>query len=186
MFRVGATNYVVRVTDSPIFHNGVHCDGLCDQGERTIDIAPDMPVERRLHVLLHELAHGHIFAGKRPGDDESLCEFVADVGEMAIRDLCLCGGEEGLRRLRPGERLGRMTGRISLTRNRICRCGGSIAPGDVNWKLDAVQTDRIKLSFYCEFCECTTSWEELATISGLPQGIVIGEPTIEEGITISR
>lgn len=181
MFRVGASAYTVRVMDHPIVHNGLHCDGLCDEGRRTIDLAPDMPPDRRLHTLLHELTHAYLFAGQRPGDDEALCEFVANIGEMCVRDLYLCGGEEGLKQLRPGERLGRMTGRIGLTRNRYCRCGGTIAPGDVECKLDAIQTDRFKLSFYCEFCGCTTSWQELATVSGLPKGIVIGEPQIEEG-----
>lgn len=185
MFRAGAGRYLVRITDKPIIHDGSQCVGLCDEEIDTINLAASLPVEKRLRTLLHELAHGHIFATGMPRDVESLCDFVATVAELAYRDLMACGGEEALRRLRPNETLGLATGRIGLLRSRSCVCGGLIAAGDVLCEQDRNKPDQVKLSLFCEHCQQTMTWNELATFGGLPSGVVVGEPRIERGCTIT-
>jgi hypothetical protein len=185
MFRIGAARYAVRVVEGPIRLEGAQCVGICDEEGQEVGLASTLPVERRLHVLLHELAHGHVFATGMPRDVESLCDFVATVGELAFRDLAACGGEESLRRLRPGEVLGRATGRIGLLRARACSCGGLIAPGDVRCEQDRARPDQVTLSLYCEHCDHTLTWNELATFGGLPSGVVVGEPRIERGNTVA-
>lgn len=184
MFRVGSNRYRVQLTRGPIELDGAQCVGLCDEEVQAIQIADSVKVEKRLWVLLHELAHGHVFAMGMPRDVEGLCDFVATVGELAIRDLTLCGGEEALRRLRVGETLGLATGRIGLLRSRACSCGGLIAPGDVDCRQDRRHPDQVTLRIYCEHCDHTLTWNELATYGGLPSGAVVGEPTIEKGHAI--
>src|SRR4051794_25680303 len=114
MFRVGAGYYSVRITDEPMVSDGAPCVGLCQEETHTILLSGKMPLDRRLHTLLHELAHAHIYATGRPRDVEGLCDFAATVAEGAMRDLMAMGGEEALRRLQSGETFQRATARIGL------------------------------------------------------------------------
>lgn len=184
MFRVGSGKYVARITDAPIVHDGAQCVGLCDEAVETIHLAASLPVEKRLHTLLHELCHGAVFAHGMPRDVESLCDFFASAAELAFRDLATAGGEEALRRLRPGETLGLATGRIGLLRSRSCVCGGMVAAGDVLCERDTSHPDQVTLALYCEHCDQTVTWNELATFGGLPSGVVTGEAKVERGCAI--
>jgi hypothetical protein len=184
MFRVGAGFYSVRITDEPIVSQGERCVGLCVEESHTILISDKLQVDRRLHTLLHELAHAHIYATGRPRDIESLCDFVATVAESAMRDLASIGGEEALRRLRSGETLQRATAKIGLLMTRSCRCGGKIAPGEVLCTPDPNKPGQVTLGVYCEHCDETSIWNELATYGGAPSGVLVGEARIEKGRTI--
>jgi len=184
MFKVGAETYSARVTDGPIIFEGAKCVGVCDEAGREILISPTVAPDRRLATLLTELASALMFEIGEPTGRKAICKFVAVVAENMIRDLAACGGEEALRRLMPGERLGRRTGRIGLLRPRYCRCGGMIPAGEILCSPDVEKPDQVKLQMFCEHCRITLSWNELATFGGLPGGVVVGEPKIEEGRTI--
>jgi len=184
MFRVGAGRYSVRVMEAPIVLDGVDCFGICDEGRREIQLDPTLPAGRRLWTVLHELGHAHLYATGMPRDVESLCDFVATVAELAIRDLTVAGGEEALKRLSPGERFGLPTARIALTNNRYCpTCTGTLAPGSV--MCQPLGDATVEVAVYCEHCDQTQTWREQATAGGLPSGVVIDGPRIEHGDKIT-
>lgn len=185
MFRVGASCWSLLVAKGPLVVNGAACDGACDERQHQLRLCHRLPADQRLHVVLHELAHAHIFSTGYPQDVESLCDFVATVGELAIRDLTACGGEEMLKRLRPGEVLKGSNGRIGSLRTRTCgRCQGTVAPADVTYGADADATETVTVAAYCDHCGITVKWRERATFGGAPSGEVIGEPVIEAGRTL--
>lgn len=181
MFRIGAKRYMVRIMEDRIFHNGEEVMGLCDETAMEIRLSPKLPLSQRLGVLLHELTHAHIYATGFPADVESFCDLVSTIAQMAITDLVSAGGTEALLHLRPGERLGDSTARIGLLRHRYCRCGGKIAAGDVRCERDVLIPDQVKICAYCDHCNQTLQWNETATISGLPSGIVVGEVQVFKG-----
>jgi hypothetical protein len=104
-FRVGARRYDVRVSPGPIVFDGDRCLGFCDAASLTITVSGTLARDRRLEVLLHELAHAHMFAYGRPCGDEGLCDFVATVAAIAMEDVAACGGVAALESLNPGESL---------------------------------------------------------------------------------
>jgi hypothetical protein len=107
-FQVGPRRYTVRVTRDRIFYEDEECLGICHPGTLEIQISPFLPKVRRLEVLIHELTHAFVFAFGQPRDVEALCDFVASVGELVLRDLAACGGVEALLDLRPGDELCRL------------------------------------------------------------------------------
>lgn len=181
MFHVASAIYAARITDEPLAHDGEPCLGLCDGGRRLILISCEVAIDRRLHVLLHELCHAHFFEAGMPGDDEGLCDAFAGVAELAFRDLALNGGEEALKRLRPGETFGRLAGRIGLLRHRCCPCGETVAGGSVYCTPDAARPGEVTLKLYCEFCNHTLTWNEFATFGGGPSSVPTGEQRVEKG-----
>lgn len=181
MFRVGAVRYSVRVMDQPLVHDGADCFGLCDSGERAIKISPVVEPAKRLGVLIHELTHAWVFEVGRPADIESLCDLCSTITIGCVRDLILAGGEEALRRLRPGEGLGKIKSRIGLLRSRYCQCGGLIAAGDIHCERDENTPDQVTIRMSCDHCNQTMIWNERMEFGGQPSGEVIGEPRIERG-----
>lgn len=181
MFNVGSVRYSVRLAHAPIMLDGVRYLGRCLERERFILISPDVPIDGRLNVLLHELAHAHIFASGMPGDVEGWCDLFATVAELAYADLTRCGGEPALQRLEPGQELRPSMRVVGLTRSRTCACGGTIAPGDVSCVSDPGRPGLLTLTMECEFCGHRMTWDELETFGGLPGGVVVGEPRIEKG-----
>lgn len=184
VFKVGGITYVVRVSSEPLYLHGDVCDGLCLENEREILIAPDIAEDDRLRVLFHELLHAWTYVTGAPGDAEGWADLFAATATAAHQDLTRCGGEEALRRLRAGEVLGVMTGRIMLTRSRYCRCGGTVAAASVDCRVDPRNPGQVTLKMGCDFCGHTMTWNELATQRGLPSGVVVGEVKVEAGAFI--
>lgn len=182
MFKVGGVTYCVRISPTPLRLAGAVCDGLCYENAREILIAPDIAPEDRLRILFHELAHAWVYVTGAPGDPEGWSDLFAAVATAAHTDLTRCGGEEALRRLRAGEVLGVLTGRIGLLRARYCRCGGLVPPGDIDCRVDLRNPGQVTLKMGCEHCGITLVWNELATQTGLPSGVTVGEPRIEAGV----
>jgi hypothetical protein len=181
MFRVGDARYSARVTDRPIVLNGVECDGLCDERGRRILIDPELPLNRRLWVLFHELAHAGVYAHGMPTTVEGLCDFIATLASLGIADLDAAGGVEALKRLSPGEELGLETAKIALTRSRYCPvCQGTVAAGSIECHREGA--GHVKLSLGCDHCGIRATWRELATHGGLPSGVVVGEPEVIHGV----
>jgi len=182
MFRVGAAKWTLGISEGPIIVGGAECDGACDEKGHRLKICHRLPPEKRLHVLLHELAHAQIYATGYPSDVESVCDFAATVGEIAIRDLTACGGEEMLKRLGPGEVLKGSNGRIGSLRMRTCgQCQGTVAPSDVKYEADG--EGAVLVMAYCDHCGISVKWHERMTFGGAPSGEVLGEPVIESGRT---
>lgn len=174
MFRAGATTYSVRINITSILLDGEECLGTCNGDEKIILLSPRISPDKRLSVLLHELTHAWIFEVGEPGDVEGMCDLCATVATACIRDLVAAGGEEGLRRLRPGERLGPMKSRIGLLRSRFCECGGMIAPGEIHCEKDDNNPEQLQFRMYCTHCDLTTIWNEKMAFGGAPSGELAG------------
>lgn len=84
---VGPWEYRVVVTAEPLECNGVPCDGLHDPRHRVIYVSSDVPADKRLFVLLHEIGHAWVLAVGRPKGEEGLCNFLATVCVDAYRSL---------------------------------------------------------------------------------------------------
>jgi hypothetical protein len=180
MFRVGASKYIVKVTSDRMSVAGDECLGLCDERGRRILVNPAVPIDRRLWILGHELAHAHILATGLPVDLEGVCDLFATMFDLGVRDLSNAGGEEALKRLSPGEEMGLATGKVGITSNRYCGvCGATVAPGRIT--VTPTGDGHVELRVPCRHCDAASFWREMATHGGLPSGVVIGEPRIVRG-----
>jgi hypothetical protein len=186
VFQVGRFKYRLRITEEPLFNQeGEELEGRCVERERLLLISCKVPVGERLAVLLHELYHAWLYAIGRAGDVEGECDRYATMVTHFWRDMCLFGGEEAIRSLRPGETLGAVVARIAFLGSRNCRCGETVPSGRVFCYRDAMRVGQVKLSIYCGFCNHTLRWNELATVAGQPGGVVVtGSDVIERGNTI--
>jgi len=181
MFQIGAKRYMVRIMEDTLKYDGEEVMGLCDEGAREIKLSPKVAIDERIDVLLHEVAHAHVFGTGFPANVESLCDLMASVGRCVIKGLVIAGGIEALKQLRPGERLGDASGRMGHLRHRICKCGGKIAAGDVHCERERRAPDRVKISAYCDHCNITLQWVETCSLDGLPTGIVVGDVEVVTG-----
>jgi hypothetical protein len=178
---VGPHLYRVAITEGPIFHEGEECLGLCVQQLREIQLSPACPPEDRLGMLIHELVHAHVFTDGEPKDLESWCDRIGSILRTLLRDLSSQGGEEALMRLRPGESPEANAAKIGLLRSRSCgRCSTMVAGGSVVCRPSRLP-GVLDMALYCECCGHVQRWQEQAAASGLPSGIVVGDPTFERG-----
>lgn len=62
------------------------CYGVCKHSERTIYINRELPKDRMLRTVRHEIAHAFLhdtqISGKESFDEEALCEFVGIYGDI--------------------------------------------------------------------------------------------------------
>lgn len=177
----GTIVYRVRISPEPLTLHGQRCMGVCDEAQREITLSCDLPARHRLHVLAHELAHAWDYAAGEPKDGEAWCDRMGAVLSAALRDLAMCGGEDALMRLRPGESPGPAACRLVLSRERRCAiCSGSVAGASVVAHPSEVP-GVAELALWCEWCGHVQHWRETVTQHGYPSGQVEGEPTFERG-----
>lgn len=55
--KVGNFMYDVQITDYPILHEGMLCQGICDSENQMIQLASDLTEQNLERVWLHELLH---------------------------------------------------------------------------------------------------------------------------------
>ena len=102
-FRVGPFDYVVKVVATAPRMDGVPCDGIIEFDEERIQLYAKTRGKRRLNVLLHELAHAWRYHFPAPCDEESQCDFLANLAQSAMQDLLRQGGIEALEAMQPTE-----------------------------------------------------------------------------------
>lgn len=180
-FRVGPWRYAVRISETPVIHEGDACMGLCIADSREILISPDCNPKDRLPVLIHELTHAWLFSAGTPQTPEDWCDMNAMIFTTALQDLMIQGGIESLLRMGPGETESGKALTVALASARYCaKCRTTVAGASVV----CVQSElpgALDLSIYCEHCNHIQRWQEAATASGFPSATVIGRPTFHTG-----
>jgi len=105
VFQVSALDsFITRIMSGKLFFKGEEVLGTVSEKEKCIWLSEELPVDMRLEVLAHEIAHGHIFKNGFPAyDAESLCDFAAMLVRSVVRQLDAQGGEAALMAMVPQE-----------------------------------------------------------------------------------
>lgn len=101
IFTVGPWTYRTRIVHRLMDDTGDKKAGLFEWMTRTIWIAADVPADRRLAVLIHELRHAWQFDFGRPKSDEDDANQAASFCIDVMRQLADQGGEAALMQMRP-------------------------------------------------------------------------------------
>lgn len=86
--KIGNFVYDVEVTDYPILHEGMLCQGLCDSENQMIQLAADLTKQNMERVFLHELIHAiHMDRGLDLGEQtEVIVDELAKGLHQVIND----------------------------------------------------------------------------------------------------
>ena len=206
VFHIGPWKYRVRITDDPIkAEDGSLLNGMADRDNREILISGDVPPQRRMGVLMHELQHAWLFHFPKARTEEELCEFTATLMTQAYQDFNRQGGLKALAAMRsqstaaspdlfnappvapealpptePQRRESPAKRKPSARRAYCGLCGAAVAGGAV--VAEAARWDHLvgarvaRFSMYCSGCRHVQSWRSGVDAHGFPVGEPISEP----------
>lgn len=185
-FKVEPWVYKVIVSEFPLIGpSGNHAAGLHSWSDMQLIIGGDMPLRRRLEILLHEAFHAWRQHHGRPTDEESLCDQVASFATAFFRQLSRQGGERSLMQLTHTGVVDDSVDvgvSVNLISAECQTCRETFQPEQV--VISRVQFDTahgvnfVERSLYCDGCHHLQKWRELVNNAGEPIGRKLGAVAI--------
>lgn len=193
-FKIGSWRYRCAIAMERIFgEDGRELAGRCDWKHGLIEISPNIPLAKRLDVLLHELRHAWQFHLGRPITDEDDANNASSFTAWAMTELERQGGVAALMRMTPAGTLEptpeaqveieQVTIPSYAAQCGVCRSMYGAASVVTEQPIfdEGAMRQVVRRVLYCDSCNHIQIWFEGATTAGKPNGTPIGEPVWRTG-----
>lgn len=187
-FAIGTYTFPVRRRWN-LSVDGERCNGLCSLVTHTIWLDGELAEEHMVEVLRHEYFHGLEYQwGAGRHDEESRAQFFATAAGTFEKEFAAQGGLAALLEIpiegnRPGKRPP-ITYRNLTDRIDCGRCGSQIMSGSIFTGVAELNEEvgifLVPRGATCPVCDCTMTWMERSTPSGIPLG-EFHQPKILDG-----